>query len=371
MGAMGGGADFGARDGFEKFRELYEKAPDLARGLIKKWVNSRSANDAKALVVIGQRANVEELNELFGSLSAELKAQCKRLLALPVGADAEAEGLDYIQKQVMEQYVSARPSLPEKTLALIDSVTEKEFLEIAEADVEMGAMLLSALSTAKVSVLLNTMSTELFSSVSEKTANIFDKDVSSEASRIEETIQATRDRQVKRSAFLDKSMELIPTATPDKEVILYKMLIQAGDLDLVKETALKTLPSSLVTMVPGDVVQRILTRMNPTDRAELISSQPADRSNYLLSCLGESGDKLRDLVESEVQEVQSDAGRVEALKDDAETLWGSLVGTLRVLQRQNPVFARSLKPVVNRWIKGLAEGADAGNLADRLDSEAA
>jgi hypothetical protein len=349
-----------SKDGFQKFHELYQKAPEIARGLVKKWINARGPSDAKALFVLGQRASVDDLNDLFGSLPMDLKQSCRRLISTPFGAEAVPEGLDYMRRQVMEQYVSARPSLPESTLAVIDSVTEKEFLEIAQADVEMGAMLLSALPTTKVAGLLNAMPTELFSQLSEKTGDIFEKNLASEASNIEGTIQSVRERQVKRSAFLEKSAELIPAASPDKEVILYRMLIQAGDLDMVRDTALKSLPSSLVTQVPTEVVQRILTRMNGTDRAELIVSQPQDRANFLLKCMGDSGDKLRDLVDTEVQDVQGDANRVEALREDAETLWAALVGTLRQMQRQNPIFARSLKPIVNRWVKELSEGGSSG-----------
>ncbi|MEO5666844.1 MAG: hypothetical protein ABIR96_02170 [Bdellovibrionota bacterium] len=364
MAASSDGHQDPSKDGFHKFHELYEKAPEIARGLVKKWINARGANDAKALFVLGQRASVDDLNDLFGSLPLELKQTCRKLISSPFGADAFAEGLDYMRRQVMEQYVSARPSLPESTLAVIDSVTEKEFLEIAQGNAEMGAMLLSALPTAKVAGILNTMPTELFSTLSDKTGNIFEKNLASESSNIEATIRSVRERQVKRSAFLEKSAELIPSASPDKEVILYKMLIQAGDLDMVRDTALKSLPSSLVTQVPVDVVQRILTRMTGTDRAELIVSQPTERSTFLLNCLGQSGDKLRDLVDTEVQDVQGDTNRVEALREDAETLWSNLVLTLRQMQRQNPVFARSLKPIVNRWVKELAESGSKSGLSE-------
>jgi len=344
-------------DGFEKFTELYKKAPDVAQSLVKKWINARGNDDAKALVVLGQRASIEELNILFGNLSVEMKRTCKRLISIPFGAEALKEGLDYMRAQVTEVYVSARPSMPESTLSLIDSLTDKEFLAIANQDFNMAAMILSASSTAKVSGLMNSIPNEVFANVSNKTAEIFEKNIASEASNIESTIQDTRSRQVKRSVFLEKSVELIPSASPEKELILYRMLLQAGDVDLVKETALKTLPSSMVTFLPSEIIQRVLTRMLPSDRAELIASQPSDRSEFLLSCLGSSGDKLRDLVDGEVDDVRLDSARLSALQEDAESMWFNIVNTLRTFQRQNPSFARSLKPVVNRWLSSLTGGS--------------
>jgi hypothetical protein len=358
-GTLVGGAPQGAldRDGFEKFRELYEKNPDVAHSLLKKWINARGANDAKALMVLGARANVEELNDLFGSLSAELKQTAKRLLALPMGANAQNEGLDYIKRQVTEQYVSARPALPESTLALVDSLTDKEFQEIAENDPGMAAVLLAALPTGKIAGILNALSTSLFQTVSDKTSEVFEKDLKQEASNIESSIKEVRSRQIKKSVFMEKSVELIPTAAPDKEGILYQMLVRSGDLDLVRETALKFLPSDLVTQVPAEVIQRLLTRMPAGERSELICSQPDERANFLLSSLGEPGAKLRDLVDTEISDVRSDTFRVEALKDEQQQLWANFVGAIRLMQRQNPIFARSLKPIINRWVKGMAANA--------------
>jgi hypothetical protein len=361
-GTMVGAAPMGSldRDGFEKFRELYDKNPDVAHSLLKKWINSRTASDAKALMVLGARANVEELNDLFGSLSSELKQTAKRLLALPMGANAQNEGLDYIKRQVTEQYVSARPALPESTLSLVDSLTDKEFQEIAENDPGMAAILLAALPTGKITGILNVLPTALFQTVSEKTSEVFEKDLKAEASNIESSIIEVRSRQIKKSVFMEKSVELIPTAAPDKEGILYQMLVRSGDLELVRETALKFLPSDLVTQVPAEVIQRLLTRMPAAERSELICSQPDERANFLLSSLGEPGAKLRDLVDSELNDVRADSYRVEALKDEQQTLWAGFVGSIRAMQRQNPIFARSLKPIVNRWVKELAANAPSG-----------
>ena len=364
MGVAGEGA-IQELDGFEKFHELYAKAPDVAQSLVKKWINARGTMDAKALVVLGQRASIDELNLLFGNLDSELKRTCKRLISIPFGPEAVKEGLDYMRSQVTEVYVSARPSMPEATLSLIDSLTDKEFIDIASGDLNMAAMILSASSTAKVSGLLNQIPTKLFEQVSQKTAEIFEKSISSEAGSIETAIKETRSRQVKRSVFLEKSVELIPSASPEKEMILYKMLIKAGDEELVKDTALKTLPSSMVVFLPTEIVQRVLTRMLPSDRAELIAAQPDDRSTFLMSCLGQPGDKLRDLVESEVSDVRLDDARLSAVQEDSESLWYNLVNTLRTFQRQNQTFARSLKPVVNRWLTSISgESQGYGDLSD-------
>jgi|GEM_PF-6640906 len=342
------------RDAFQHFEQLHANAPEAARALVRKWATRQAPSDAKALAVLGHRASDGVLEDLFDCLSVELKQACCKMISTPFNKQALSEGLQYMSRQVVEQYRKTRPALPASTLAVIDSVSEREFLAIAEANPEMGAMIFSVLPTARVASFINAMPSGLFTALSANTGRVFEKDTFAEAAKIEGVIHAARERQVKRLAFLEKSAELIRAADTEKEVILYRMLIQVGDIESVRATALKSIPGSLVTKVPPHFIQNILTRMTTTDRAELIAAQNPTRAEFLLECLGQPGTRMRELVEMDVEKITADESRVDALREDGEVLWLSLVSALRRIQTRDLSFAYALKPIVNRWVNDLA-----------------
>ena len=347
-------------DGFAKFRTLLQESPDRAKHLVGKWLNSRTSKDAKALVVISYRATTQELNTLFGGLTFEEKKTCKRLLALPLGPESMIEGNDHIVQALTELYTVTKPDMPEHVFTLVVSLSENELIELATRDAELGAILFSILPSSKVSAAMNLLPTEVFTTLSERTTKIFDKDLASEAGRIEKSITDLRNRQTQKSLFMERAAELIPNASPDKEEVLYAMLLKGGDKDAVRDIAMRALPAKLIAQIPKDYMEKLLMRLSSGERAELIASQPHDRANFLLSCLGDPGKKLRDLVQTDVDEVRSSAARLSMLQEDAPVLWASFVSVVRQSQTRDALFARVLRPIVTEWINSMSANSGAG-----------
>ncbi len=338
--------------GIEKFLELYAKVPDVMQDLVKKWIQIGGRKEAMALVVLGQCANEAVLSDLFAPLSQELRGKCRHLLTVSSGDQHDMrEGLTLIGQQVDQISLEARASFPKATLDLIESISAKEFLSLATARVDLAAIVLTAASTTKSTTLMNSISTAQFESISKEAQNIFDGDIVLRASEIHEAIIDSRSRQTKRNAFLEKSAELLTNASPEKELILYRMLAKAGCMNLIKQSALKELPSSMVCMLPDELIQKVLTRMNPIDRAELIASQPEDRAQFLLKSLGYQGEKLRDLGDAEVDDIKLDAEYYCELQGKADSLWASFVGTLRSFQKNNPAVSVAIRPIIHKWIE--------------------
>jgi hypothetical protein len=235
-----------------------------------------------------------------------------------------------------------------------DSVSEAEFLEIASADARDGAVLVSVFSSERLSVIFEVMPAALFARVSQSAASLLDTDLTDDLARIKAKVLEIRLKQQQRASFLRKSIELIPNAAPEKEISLYRMLLKAGAGAQARATALSHLPAALLTQVPTPVLSSILTRMSATDRAELVASQPAERAEFLLACLGEKGSKSRLFVETEIAAIRKDLARNQALQEDSGVLWSALVGAVRQRQGRDLALLKSLEPIVDAWVSELS-----------------
>jgi|GEM_PF-1673587 len=345
-------------DAFDRFRELTLSKPDAAVGLVKQWIAARTSVEAKGLALLRDRASVEELGLLFGSLDPDEKSACRRLLSLPLGPNRVPEGLEFIGQQLAEQFINVRPGLKPTTLRMVDSLTDNEIVAITTKDPRVGALLLGLLNPSKGAAAVNRMDPDLLMRVTKASETVFSEDAEKMAAELETVLKLTRSKQKRLPMLASKALDLLPSLSPDKEAVFYQSLARAGQMDLIQEAASKALPASLLPQLPEQTLRTLLMAMPQRARVDLLVSLENDLKQPLLDSLGKPGSKSREALDFELTEVELDEARRDSLKSEGPALWGAFVTNARRLLATNPALARTARPVVQKWIAGLAEQSE-------------
>jgi hypothetical protein len=347
--------DVQSRHGLERFQQCLNQHPDEAVNIIRSWITEGTPESILNLRTIAQQSTREEMQVLLSGLLQDQRDRWNSFL----GQHLEEAEMLKASKVIFQDVVKAMlvPSRI-KDGELQNLVLELDMdrtLEFLNQHDNFVGMMLNILNPSTVS--------KLISQADEKKVDkwLVDGagfDFNSMEARLPELKNALRmfSKATAPSPFLQRLVEMIPSASPEREKTLYKALSSAGGTPLIAELASQNLPYDLIMRLPIPVLREAFQSLPVAKRIEVVITKNSSERQHLMNALADANTPARDMMEMELSNLSNDTARISQIQTRSEETWMEFVKTVRHFLRSNTSGQAQVKTLVNEWCKQYGAG---------------
>ena len=350
VSGLGLAAASGADTGFTQFKRMAEQYPETASYLVKMWLNMNTQETNEALAVLPKVIPVESLVGVFGGLEDSLKAKLKKVSTQTIDANSVLRADAFIVSQMVDTFLVNTIVLPDDLKMLLSEMTMEECVECYRRDNQLGTAFINVLQTVQLGRLLSLLSDEEVTSLFQEGLNFKGENVQYLSDNLPAMINKLRNEKQKvRVPLLDKAIDLIKELGPEKENQVFDMLVASGDRDQLREATQNFFPAQLIMSLPLDKIRSLINRFPTKERAVLIYSRPKDEQDLLLEAIGQSG-RLRDIINTEIAEIQKDeVWKAKIIKDQSK-IWQKFVILSRETLLRDESIRQSADELLAKWL---------------------
>lgn len=340
--------DVQSKHGLERFQQCLTQHPDEAINIIRSWIKDETPDSILNLRTIAQQSSREEMEILLAGLLQEQRDRWNSFL----GQHLEAADILKASKVIFQDVVKAmlvpsriKDGELQNLLLELDMDRTVEFLNQSESFVGIMLNILSPTTVSKI--------------ISQADEKKVDKwlvdgasfDFSSLESRLPELREAlkTFSKATAPSPFLQRLVEMIPSASPAREKTLYKALATAGGTHLIGELASQNLPYDLVMKLPMQALREAFQSLPVAKRIEVVVSKNAAERELLMDALADANTPARDMMEMELSNLSNDTARLTQIEARSEDTWIEFVKTVRHFLRGSTSSQPMVRSMVGEW----------------------
>jgi|GEM_PF-6337275 len=363
--------------GIEKFKKLVTTNPQSASMFVRQWIKIRPEGSMDALIILTRSIQPENLVQLFDLMSVDERKTLSKILNSPLSKDALGRADLFLNNQIIMDLITPKPNLAPAMQELLMGITDEEIASVSQKNIKGAAALLNLLPAAQMIKIADTLPIELCEQIFPVCAVLSSDEALKQIESVKTLLVELRGQgEQAASPFIESVPELMSTASLNKERVLYTVLANSKQWSTIDKLAQKQFPATLVAKLPVEVLKEVVLLLPNVKRAELIVSQEEPMKSTLLSCAGEPGKKLRDMLDLEVRDIESNADRKEKITSASDKIWMDFVKVVRQALKSEPNFAKPTKAVLAEWqeeLRGLKETSSAttGGGSDSSNSEAA
>ena len=364
---MGGGHGHGAavdseelKLTIEKFRILLKTNEKGARLLMLEWVNNDSMAAVGALKMLPTYLSLEEFTQMTSDFDVNQKKRLKKVMSVSASElPSSSEIMDFIRSQLLASILSQSKELNEQHKSYLSSLKSSEIAELAKEDQALAGGVINLVAPELVAQTFNLMDAELVSKVLEQSLTFKVADFITQFGTLETKVNDIREKaKVVLVPVLDSVETLLNQVGPDKEGALFGALIASKAYAMVEELSTKYFPSELVLKLDLPKINAILLKIPLTQRAELIFSLGEAERGIVYQAIGEKG-KLRELIDSEIESIQTDDVRKKSIELNKAQIWKNFVGLVRSNVQNNPLVQENAQAVLKAWLDEKRGGSGA------------
>jgi len=287
--------------GIDKFRELVTKDPKTAALFVRQWLKFMPLGATDALVVLTRFLHPDQLVQLFNLMSPKERKDLSKMLNAPLSRDALGRADLFLNNQLILDLIVPKPELAPDIQELIFAVTAEEVSAIYVENKEMAAQVMSLLPSSQISSIASRLDddvcAELYPLLAKANVESSLKNIES----IKQGILKLRgDGDMVENPFIESIPDLMPTASMNKEKLLYNVLVESKQWKMIKVLSEQSFPSSLISDLPVELIKAAFLKLSNPRRAELILSKDESEREVYFSAVGEPGKKLRDMLDLEI-----------------------------------------------------------------------
>lgn len=320
--------------GFKSFKDMISKDPQVAGQMLKQWVNSSDPNAHVALSALSRTDFVNEMLPLLDHLNLEERKKWQSYGREPAAPNYVQQTNQFLSQVIFER--SLVPPLIEnpKVQALLAEVTPEDCVHLAEEKPDILVQLMNLMEPAQITQMMRQLPSDKAKYLA-KQSMAFDvkKDLSAK------TLQKELESLVKsqtietRSPFHESLPDIISSMDHESEKVVFDLLLENKDRDYYLKIAKEHFPAEFIWSLPIMFLRSVLSQMPSKKRAELVYSQDEEMKGRILQILGEG--KLKDLLEIELEDIESNARQSENLKKRSTEIYQEFVEMLRLVIRTN------------------------------------
>ncbi len=357
-----------AKRGFSKFQTLLKDSPEKAVALIKQWLRAPGFGGEKALLFMPQVLSTEEFMVIFQHLSLDDRKSWKKILNTPFAPNDAPVASTFVGSQIVDSLLAPPQTLDAELKTLISDLEVADCVDLANQNADLGGLLVNLLPSAQVSQIFSRLPSESANRVTVASLKFSDAEIVKKSPQLKEAIQAIK-KQAKPQAvpFVEKAADLFAQIAPDKESSILSAMVESGDFNVLETTVKQFFPAELILKLPAALLKSCLDLMPTERRAEFIYSRPTDHKAILLDSIGKTGSKLRDLIDLEVTQVNSDPTRKRRSDRNSTAQWKTFIDLVRTRIRTQDAAAEQAEPVLDNWLfdktggkLGRAQGEEQG-----------
>lgn len=348
----------------EKFRILLKTNEKAARLLMLEWVNNESMAAVGALKMLPTYLSLEEFAQMTSDFDMNQKKKLKKIMSVSASElPSMSEVMDFVRSQLLSSILSESKELNEQHKSYLSSLKASEIAELAKEDQSLAGGVINLVAPELVAQTFNLLDAELVGKVLEQSLTFKVSDFITQFGALETKVNDIREKaKVVLAPVLDSVETLLNQVGPDKEGPLFGALISSKAYAMVEELSTKYFPSELVLKLDLPKINSILLKIPLTQRAELIFSLGESERGIVYQAIGEKG-KLRELIDSEIESIQTDDVRKKSIEMTKAQIWKNFVNLVRDNVQNNPLVQENAQTVLRAWLDEKRGGAPAEKAA--------
>jgi hypothetical protein len=218
---------------------------------------------------------------------------------------------------------------------------------------ELGAIFANVLSSKTIGEMLSLMPMDVTTDIIERSSMFRKEEVLAQMPLLKEKMLEVKHKR-ERPPFLARIMDILPTAKPELETELYSTLIQHCAWDDVRETALKFLPSDVITNISDNIFKAVVGAMPLEAQVQYFASRADDERNEILNRFASKGSKTREMIEIEINTIAKNEVALRKLQNDKrKSIDDEFMGLTREYISQHPEAQSEMKSEVEIWLKNI------------------
>ncbi len=336
-------------NGIERFETFFEKDPQNAMLLIKKWISEDDDRASKSLRSLVQQFENAQLAEVFKHLSEEERASWKKLLDRPLTREELDIANAYIGNQIVQSIIVEKYVDDPETFDLLLRLTPKQVAMIVEREASISGALLNSLSANFVSQVLGLCSEQVQSQMVRDAVALTPDQIRSKQDEIKEVLKQY-DERVTNRPFVEKILSLLPMAMPSTENNLFQALYDNGDQDLLKKTARKYFPADYIPKLPTDFLKELLMAYPMNKKVEMLYPLEETIKEQLIDIFAPEGSKAYDLLELEFENIETNDVRQTQLLNNGDKNWKEFVNYVRDKIEKDTNYQAEITDLLDQWV---------------------
>lgn len=341
--------------GIERFENYFAQNQEGAIFLVKKWINSRTEDEKKALYHLVKSLANDNLLQIFERISLKERETWKQTLSEVKVQEFDAKATDqFISTQVVEEMIVPNMTDDQDLQEMLINLNDSNAAQFIKAQPQLGAYLVELLSNKRVSSILNFMEPMLVKKLLKSASTLTKEAIQEKIQDLKMALEPFA-KMEKENPLIQKICELIPLSSVQNDEALYDALREEKAMSTIKRMAKQYYPSFLIKELPQGTLQTLLSNYPNQKKAQLIYTLDEAIKEYFLSSLGEPGSTIREMIEIEMENFELDSASAAKVTSQKEVIWEEFVGHARRIINTTFEAQPEYLEVINQWIETGAE----------------
>lgn len=347
--------DVAIQQGYERFQQCLQQHPDEAITVIRSWLIENSDETILALRGVAQQASPEEMNQLLNGLSEEQRNKWKSLLTVHLETQDIKQANKIIFQEVVKSLLVPSKIRDGELLNLVMELDPRAIGQFFDQNKDQIGILLNLLGPSIISKTLSYADDKKVELWLSEGAKFNEADLDARMPALKNALMKFK-KENSPSPFLPRLLAMLQNATPATEDSIFKAIGNASGKNHLIDAAMSIFPSQLVLNLSDSIIKEVITSLPMAKRVELIFSREEDLRERLIDIIAEPGTPARDLIDMEIQSIESDSARQDAIMSRQDEIWFDFVKLVRTSISKNYAYKKAAADIIEKWATGMTKG---------------
>lgn len=343
------------QQGYERFQQCLQQHPEEAVTIVHTWLIESSEETILALRGLAQMATPEEMNQLLNGLSEDQRSKWKSLLTVHLESNELKSVNKIIFREVVKSLLVPSKIKDGQLLNLVMELDPRSITEFFDAHPEQTGILLNLLGPSIISKVLSLADDKKVEVWLNQAATFDERSIVNETPALKEALMAFK-KVHSPSPFLPRLMAMLQSATPATEESIFKAIASASGKHYLVDAANVLFPSELVLKLPDSFLKDILFTLPMNKRIEFLYSREPALKDKLIDLCAEAGTPARDLLDMEMQSLDSDITRQDSILNRKDEIWSEFVKLVRTSISKNASYKKMAGDIIDKWASQVTKG---------------
>lgn len=351
MAEQGAEAAGPSLDRFEKLLKLNAKHAGL---IVKKWLRNDDDESKLILTAIAQQMGPEDIRVLFETLDDQDREKWNRVIGdyLDQGKIAKANSI--ISQTVMREVVGGSHFNDYELVDIILGMNKSTIKSYILSGTEFGKALPNLLSTDVFSEILDELTVEEVDTVISGSMNLNLADLASKLDEFKKDLLQYSD-QTSFNPFSLKLIQALGEVKADKEVALYKHVINSCKKEDVVEIAKKQFPGALVFDLPVSLLKMVMQNYPMNKKINLLASLEEEKKTLLMESFLEEGSNAKEMIVMELETISNDEVALKRIQNSREEFMAEFISFARKSIESDRDHTEEIESLIVNWIDSMTE----------------
>lgn len=347
--------DLAIQLGYERFQQCLQQHPEEAVTIIRSWLIESSEDTILALRGLAQQASPEEMHQLLNGLSEEQRNKWKSLLTVHLENNDIKTANKIIFQEVVKSLLVPSKIKDGELLNLVMELDPRAIAQFFDQHKEQTGILLNLLGPSIISKTLSVADDKKVEGWLNEGAQFDVRTLESKTPALK-TALITFKNANSPSPFLPRLMAMLENSTPNTEESIFKAIANASGKNYLIDAASSLFPSELILKLSDSILKEIILSLPMGKRIELLYSRTPDLRERLLDIVAEAGTPARDLMDMEMQSIDSDTSKQDSILSRQDDIWFDFVKLVRTTINKNYTYKKIAGDIIEKWATQVTKG---------------